>query len=268
MFKVAKIENAPTTAYGVCKAALRCCHLFGRAHSSRGAAPTPCSSSRTQSTMAKDKKKAKKRKAEAAAAPGADANDEFAAPPHRHLPEESVDDIFAALKKRNDHQKPRSRRSAEGFREARRRRRQCQRTDGRTPRTAFCPFDCARVFLLAIDGREWSGPAADAAPTAADGERHPRGATWRSSPGWPVAPTTTVFLPVPPLVGASSFSISAWTSRTACPDGLDRGPLRCVDEQRLWNLLSAAAIDNFQSRLPWHPAMAGRETNGCCSGSA
>ena len=92
VFKVPKNENAPATAYGVCKAALLLLPPFERAQL-EGSGADAVTGSRTQSIMAKDKKKAKKRKAEAAAAAAADA------PASSAAAEETVDDIFAALKK-------------------------------------------------------------------------------------------------------------------------------------------------------------------------
>ena len=92
VFKVAKNENAPATAYGVCKAALLLLPPFERAQL-EGSGADAVTGSRTQSIMAKDKKKAKKRKAEAAAAAGQSSSDAASAA------EETVDDIFAALKK-------------------------------------------------------------------------------------------------------------------------------------------------------------------------
>ena len=89
--EVAKHERTPTTADGVRKAALLLFPPFERAQL-EGSGADAVTGSRTQSIMAKDKKKAKKRKAEAAAAAAADA-------PASSTVEESVDDIFAALKK-------------------------------------------------------------------------------------------------------------------------------------------------------------------------
>ena len=98
VFKVAKNENAPATAYGVCKAALLCATFWASAPVEWSSADA-VTGSRTQSIMAKDKKKAKKRKAEAAAAAAADA-------PASSTVEESVDDIFAALKKKPAEKRP------------------------------------------------------------------------------------------------------------------------------------------------------------------
>ena len=94
VFKVAKNENAPATAYGVCKAALLCATFWASAPVEWSSADA-VTGSHTQSIMAKDKKKAKKRKAEAAAAAAAQSSSDTASA----AAEESVDDIFAALKK-------------------------------------------------------------------------------------------------------------------------------------------------------------------------
>ena len=95
--EVAKHERTPTTADGVRKAALLLFPPFERAQL-EGSGADAVTGSRTQSVMAKDKKKAKKRKAEAAAAAAADA-------PASSTVEESVDDIFATLKKKTPAEK-------------------------------------------------------------------------------------------------------------------------------------------------------------------
>ena len=90
--EVAKHERTPTTADGVRKAALLLFPPFERAQL-EGSGADAVTGSRTQSIMAKDKKKAKKRKAEAAAAVAQSSSDAAS------VAEETVDDIFAELKK-------------------------------------------------------------------------------------------------------------------------------------------------------------------------